>query len=161
FCGAYHNRTIGGSDGLLASSSAIPTHMLVPVGGNLVSIPKYLVVFFRASQLFRPVPSFRTSGGRKISYAVLAGHASAGWCLFFADADRSATIGENPVRIVIYIKNISKRISSTQNKAARLGGFALCFSAYFKLKNAFMPGYSAMSPSLPLCAVTHNGDPVT
>src|SRR5699024_8465927 len=125
-----------GSDGLLASSSAIPTHMLVPVGGNLVSIPKYLVVFFRASQLFRPVPSFRTSGGRKISDAVLAGHASAGWCLFFADAVLSATFGENPVRIVIYIKNIPKRISSTQNKAARLGGFALCFCCLLQVEES-------------------------
>ena len=30
---------------------------------------------------------------------------------------------------------------------------------YFKLKKAFMPGYSAMSPSLPWCANAHHGAP--
>ena len=91
FIGAYRNRTIGGSDGLLASSSAIHTYMLVPIGGGLVSIPKYLVAFFRASRLFRPVPPFRTSSRWEISDAVLAGYAPAGRCLFFTDADLSAT----------------------------------------------------------------------
>ena len=91
FYGAYRNRTIGGSDGLLASSSAIHTYMLVPIGGGLVSIPKYLVAFFRASRLFRPVPPFRTSSRWEISDAVLAGYAPAGRCLFFTDADLSAT----------------------------------------------------------------------
>ena len=110
FYGAYRNRTIGGSDGLLASSSAIHTYMLVPIGGGLVSIPKYLVAFFRASRLFRPVPPFRTSSRWEISDAVLAGYAPAGRCLFFTDADFSATSVQSLVRIVVYLKNISKRI---------------------------------------------------
>lgn len=110
FYGAYRNRTIGGSDGLLASSSAIHTYMLVPIGGGLVSIPKYLVAFFRASRLFRPVPPFRTSSRWEISDAVLAGYAPAGRCLFFTDADLSATSVQSLVRIVVYLKNISKRI---------------------------------------------------
>ena len=41
-----------------------------------------------------------------------------------------------------------------------LGGFAKGNDTYFRLKKAFMPGYSATSPSLPLCAMAHNGDPV-
>ena len=110
FYGAYRNRTIGGSDGLLASSSAIHTYMLVPIGGGLVSIPKYLVAFFRASRLFRPVLPFRTSSRWEISDAVLAGYAPAGRCLFFTDADLSATSVQSLVRIVVYLKNISKRI---------------------------------------------------
>ena len=110
FYGAYRNRTIGGSDGLLASSSAIHTYMLVPIGGGLVSIPKYLVAFFRASRLFRPVPPFRTSSRWEISDAVLAGYAPAGRCLFFTDADLSSTSVQSLVRIVVYLKNISKRI---------------------------------------------------
>ena len=92
------------------SSSAIHTYMLVPIGGGLVSIPKYLVAFFRASRLFRPVPPFRTSSRWEISDAVLAGYAPAGRCLFFTDADLSATSVQSLVRIVIYLKNISKRI---------------------------------------------------
>ena len=46
----------------------------------------------------------------EISDAVLAGYAPAGRCLFFTDADFSATSVQSLVRIVVYLKNISKRI---------------------------------------------------
>ena len=47
-----------------------------------------------------------------------------------------------------------------KSKAALTGGFAEGNYTYFRLKKAFMPGYSATSPSLPLCANAHNGDPI-
>ena len=53
-----------------------------------------------------------------------------------------------------------EELGDRKSKAAQLGGFAKGNDTYFRLKKAFMPGYSATSPSLPLCAMAHNGDPV-
>ena len=53
-----------------------------------------------------------------------------------------------------------EELGDRKSKAAQLGGFAKGNDTYFRLKKAFMPGYSATSPSLPLCAIAHNGDPV-
>ena len=53
-----------------------------------------------------------------------------------------------------------EELGDRKSKAAQLGGFAKGNDTYFRLKKAFMPGYSATSPSLPLCAMAHNGDPI-
>ena len=46
-----------------------------------------------------------------------------------------------------------------KNTAAQRAAVLQNLETYFRLKKAFMPGYSAISPSLPLCAMAHNGDP--
>ena len=46
-----------------------------------------------------------------------------------------------------------EELGDRKSKAAQLGGFAKGNDTYFRLKKAFMPGYSATSPSFPLRAM--------
>ena len=52
-----------------------------------------------------------------------------------------------------------EKLGDEKSKAARSGGFAEGNNTYFRLKKAFMPGYSAISPSSPSGAAAPLGSP--
>ena len=120
--------------------------MLVPTGGSLVSVPKYLLAFWGASWLFGPVPPFFASSWREIFDAVLADYACADCRLY---CTKMAVFPKMLLRAEIQIVNFAGYISVRIRSKAIANGSGLAFNiriSSFRLKNAFMPGYCATSP---------------
>lgn len=128
FFGAYAHYSSGVPNSLFPPPSSAHFGMLASASIVSLPVPKYLVAFWRTSRLFRSVPSFCASIRRKISDAVLAGNVSAGELLFLADAGLPATFGKSPVRIIVYIKNIPKRILPLQKQSRPNGRLCAVFS---------------------------------
>ena len=107
-------------DGPDHSPSASRSRLLAASGCVRIPIFQYPCCLAVDPQPGSP-PVFPASSRWKISDAVLAGNVSAGELPFLADAGLPATFGKSPVRIVVYIKNIPKRIFPLQKQSRPTG----------------------------------------